>query len=69
MPKPASSASLIQILRRGGEVLLGTRRHLAQAMIAHADRIERRKKEEAQRCGDIHRLGCACAILKEIDEP
>lgn len=69
MAKTAPAATLVQLLRRAGEVLLGTRRHLAEELIARADKIERRKKEEAKRCGDVHRLGCACAILTEIDEP
>jgi hypothetical protein len=69
MPKRAPSASLVQLLRRAGEVLSGTRRNLAMELLARADKIEQIKREADERCDDIHRLGCAHIVLAEIDEP
>lgn len=63
--KPASSATLSQLLRRAGEVLLGTRRHLAEELIARADKIERLRTEAADE--DAQKL--VAVILAAIDEP
>jgi hypothetical protein len=70
MPKKrAPSASLVQLLRRAGEVLTGTRRHLAEELLARADKIEKIKREADEHCSALHRLGCARTVLAEIDEP
>lgn len=67
MANRAPHASTVQLLRRAAEVLAGTRRHFAEELAARADKIERLRKEESERCSDFHRMGCACVILAAID--
>lgn len=69
MTKSAENARLSQILRRASEVLVGSRRHLAEALLRGAERIEKKRAEAKARCGDFHRMGCACDVLVAIDEP
>jgi hypothetical protein len=63
----AASASTIQLLRRAAEVLAGSRRHLSEELAARADKIERLRREEKERCSDGHRMACACVVLAAID--
>lgn len=63
----AASASTVQLLRRAAEVLAGSRRHLADELGARADKIERLRREEKERCSGFHRMGCACVTLAAID--
>jgi len=65
---PAYRASAIQLLRKAGEVLAGTRQELSAALLAKADKMERIKREESERCAQGHRMGCACVVLAAIDE-
>ena len=67
MPKTAADATTVQLLRRAAEVLSGTRRHLSDELGARANKIERLRREEAERCADFHRMGCACVVLAAID--
>ena len=67
MPKTAAGASTVQLLRRAAEVLAGTRRHLADELGACADKIDRMRREEKERCSDGHRMACACVVLAAID--
>lgn len=69
MTKTADQVNLTRVLRRASDVLSGTRRNLAGALLAYAERIEKLRAEAKERCGDIHRLGCACVVLAAIDEP
>lgn len=69
MTQSAANTSLSKLLRRASEVLAGSRRHMSEAMLAAAERIERRRAVAKARCGDIHRLGCECDVLAAIDEP
>lgn len=62
-----NTATTVQLLRRASEVLAGTRRHLALELSERADRFEKLLAEAKARCGDIHRMGCACAVLAEIN--
>jgi hypothetical protein len=48
-------------------VLAGTRRHFSEELAARADKIERMRTEEKERCGEFHRMGCACIVLAAID--
>lgn len=65
--KTAPSASTVQLLRRAAEVLAGTRRHFAEELAARADKIERFRRENAERCQEGHQPACGCVVLAAID--
>jgi hypothetical protein len=68
MPERVTDAKLSQLLRRGYEVLVGTRRHLATELLVRAEKIERLVRSGEEECRDEHQAGCIHMVLMQIEE-
>ncbi len=60
---------LSQLLRRGYEILIGSRRHTAEEMLLAAEKIERLVREGDDACRAGHNPGCIHVVLAAIEEP
>jgi hypothetical protein len=68
MAGQAQTAKLSQLLRRGYEILVGTRRHTAEEMLRHAEKIERLVRAGDDECREGHHSGCIHVVLAAIEE-